>query len=161
MTTEEAIKILDPATSHAALMAKMGGIWNQPFALALIERAQTMGLEALRAQTDFNGTYVNVAWLKQVEAERDVLKNAKLDRSLWKGCQYCEADSEGYSTVFKDDTGRSRRLYIPEGEAAIVLPGKYNHKAYIKIGYCPFCGKPLTEEAWVELERRINGGKTD
>lgn len=136
MTIEEAIQILDPATSRAALMAKMGGVWNGTFALALIERAQAMGLEALRAQ-------------------RDALKNTKLDRSLWKGCQYCEADSEGYSTVFKDDAGRSRRLYIPEGEAAIVVPGEYNHKAYIKIGYCPFCGKPLTKEAWTELERRI------
>lgn len=135
MTTEEAIKILDPATSHDALMKKMGGVWNQAFALALIERAQEMGLEALRAQQ----------------------APVKLDRSLWEGCQYCEPDSEGYSTVFKDDTGRSRRLYIPEGEAAIVLPGKYNHKAYIKIGYCPFCAKPLTEEAWAELEQRIGG----
>lgn len=25
--------------------------------------------------------------------------------------------------------------------------------------YCPFCGRPLTEEAWAELERRINGGQ--
>ena len=23
--------------------------------------------------------------------------------------------------------------------------------------YCPGCGKPLTEEAWAELERRIGG----
>ncbi|NCE63703.1 hypothetical protein D1159_03695 [Pseudoflavonifractor sp. 524-17] len=25
----------------------------------------------------------------------------------------------------------------------------------VKINYCPFCGRPLTEEAWAELERRI------
>lgn len=24
--------------------------------------------------------------------------------------------------------------------------------------YCPECGKPQTEEAWTELERRISGG---
>lgn len=52
MTTEEAIQILDPATSRDALMKKMGGIWNQPFARALLERAQKMGLEALRAQIE-------------------------------------------------------------------------------------------------------------
>lgn len=28
-------------------------------------------------------------------------------------------------------------------------------------GYCPGCGRPLTEEAWAELERRINDGTTD
>lgn len=29
--------------------------------------------------------------------------------------------------------------------------------------YCPYCGKPLTEEAWEQLERRIGGndGKID
>ena len=28
-------------------------------------------------------------------------------------------------------------------------------------GFCYACGLPLTEEAWAELERRINGGTTD
>lgn len=27
--------------------------------------------------------------------------------------------------------------------------------------FCPDCGRPLTEEAWAELERRINDGTTD
>lgn len=27
--------------------------------------------------------------------------------------------------------------------------------------YCPGCGRPLTEEAWAELERRINDGTID
>lgn len=27
--------------------------------------------------------------------------------------------------------------------------------------YCNRCGKPLTKEAWAELERRINDGTTD
>ena len=27
--------------------------------------------------------------------------------------------------------------------------------------FCPYCGRPLTEAAWAELERRINGGTTD
>lgn len=52
----------------------------------------------------------------------------KLDRSRWKGCEYC-----------KD---------IP--------------KSFLK-GFCYACGRPLTEEAWAELERRIggNGYETD
>lgn len=28
-------------------------------------------------------------------------------------------------------------------------------------GFCPECGRPLNEEAWAELERRINYGTTD
>lgn len=27
--------------------------------------------------------------------------------------------------------------------------------------YCPFCGRPRIEEAWAELERRINSGTVD
>lgn len=29
---------------------------------------------------------------------------------------------------------------------------------YKILKFCPFCGRPLTEEAWAELERRINSG---
>ena len=25
----------------------------------------------------------------------------------------------------------------------------------IKVSYCPVCGRPLTEEAWAELEKRM------
>lgn len=86
---------------------------------------------------------------------------AKLDRSLWEGCDYCKGDLEGYTAQFRDMNGRSRPLYIPEGEAMIVAPGKYNHRFCIPIKYCPGCGKPLTEEVWAELERKINGRELD
>lgn len=62
------------------------------------------------------------------------------------GCEYCKADLEGYSTCFRGADGRSVRMYIPEGEAAIAVPGRYNHKAYIPISYCPFCGRSLPGE---------------
>ena len=81
----------------------------------------------------------------------------KLDRSRWEGCEHCKGDLEGYTSCFRDAEGRSRRLYIPEGKAMIVAPGKYNHQFCIPIKYCPFCGRPLTEESWAELERRIGG----
>lgn len=29
------------------------------------------------------------------------------------------------------------------------------------VPYCQYCGRPQTEEAWAELERRINGGTVD
>lgn len=55
---------------------------------------------------------------------------AKLDRSRWEGCCYC-----------KDSN--LRMMYFLQSKK-----------------YCSGCGKPLTKEAWVELERRINGGKS-
>lgn len=27
----------------------------------------------------------------------------------------------------------------------------------VKVSYCPVCGRPLTEEAWAELEKRLRG----
>ena len=87
--------------------------------------------------------------------------NAKLDRSKWKGYSCCKGDLDGYTAQFRDADGRSRPLYIPEGEAMIVMHGKYNHQFRIPIGYCPHCGRPLTEAAWAELERRIGNETTD
>lgn len=34
--------------------------------------------------------------------------------------------------------------------------GKYSYAYVYDVRYCPNCGRPLTEEAWEELERRIN-----
>lgn len=36
----------------------------------------------------------------------------------------------------------------------------YGYRNY-KPAYCRDRGKPLNEEAWAEMERRINGGSTD
>lgn len=55
----------------------------------------------------------------------------RLDRSRWEGCVCCK-------------TPRSMRA-----------------RQNIGYRYCEHCGCPLTEEAWAELERRINGEKTD
>ena len=61
----------------------------------------------------------------------DQQNSAKLDRSRWEGCRFCNDE-----------------------EVANFLLSK-------KESYCPYCGRPLTEEAWAELEGRINGGTTD
>ena len=53
----------------------------------------------------------------------------KLDRSRWKRCGWCDKDG-----------------------VAI-----YEHSALVP-EYCTACGRPLTEGAWAELERRMNGG---
>lgn len=79
----------------------------------------------------------------------------KLDRSQRKGCEFCIGDFDGYTPRFRDVNGKSRPLFIPEGKAMIVLNGRYNRDYDIPIKYCPFCGRPLTEEAWAELERRL------
>ncbi len=38
---------------------------------------------------------------------------------------------------------------------------EYCRDYWLPWAYCPFCCRPLTEEAWSELERRINDGTAD
>lgn len=84
---------------------------------------------------------------------------AKLDRRRWKGCDYCDANI--YVKVKK----HLRPLLAPAtyvGELRDKLED-LTSEAYVEVHkkYCPLCGRPLTEEAWAELERRINDGTTD
>lgn len=55
-------------------------------------------------------------------------QQAKLDRSRWEGCDSC-------------GNQKIKQIMLDRGRK-----------------YCSVCGRPLTEEAWAELERRINGG---
>lgn len=71
----------------------------------------------------------------------------KLDRNKLDGCEWC------HDEVFFDNEDMELELQHPlEDEPRMVYPN-----------YCPMCGRPLTEEAWVELERKIGGcnGTTD
>lgn len=63
---------------------------------------------------------------------------AKLDRSRWEGCEWCE--NTGAVIIEQHHAFRSKRK---RGSAVAI--------------YCPSCGKPLTEDAWAELEWRIRG----
>lgn len=59
---------------------------------------------------------------------------AHIDRSKWEACELCS---------------------LPDGKSAsrLILAETCNGEAK----YCPSCGRPLTEEAWAELERRLRG----
>lgn len=60
-----------------------------------------------------------------------------IDRSKWEYCLTCR-DLQ----------------YLPHEMCADVkMPGG----SEIGASFCPSCGRPLTEEAWAELERRLRG----
>lgn len=73
--------------------------------------------------------------------------------SRWSGCKYCKGDLDGYTSAIKDWPGPGR-MYIPEGEANLVVSGRYSHRACIQIRFCPMCGRPLTDEAEAALKKR-------
>ena len=82
---------------------------------------------------------------------------AKLDWSWWEGCDMCatqwtKADwAHGGAHDFRID-----------GDILYYFDAQFGWDG-IQIKCGPVCGRPLTEEAWVELERRIGGndGTTD
>ena len=69
----------------------------------------------------------------------------RLDRRWWEGCHVCAA--RGCETCLHRSHDKSQ---YPCRDCA--KSGKFE-----PIWYCPSCGKPQTELAWAELERRIGG----
>lgn len=81
-------------------------------------------------------------WLHELIAFRAQQAPVKLDRSLWKGCELCKnAERIG---------GLSKAYQKGHGDWSV-------EAALNEYKYCTVCGKPITEEAWAELERRIGG----
>lgn len=106
-----------------------------------------------------------LSWEEMMEV-RDISISAlraqpeKLDRSRWVGCPCCwkpECDCCAHAARREElDPCKScvKGYQESEGEEC---PG------YVAANYCHHCGRPLTEEAWADLERRIGGnnGTTD
>lgn len=72
----------------------------------------------------------------------------KLDMRRWDGCDFC-AKVCG-NCIYKSMGGGEEpcRSFVEFSKFVSPFHGKY----------CRECGRHLTEEAWAELERRVNGG---
>lgn len=106
-----------------------------------LKEAVDMAVSALRAQHD----------VKCVEIE--AFKPAKLGRSRWEGCERCNWNwnLEDLGAWMRGELGEIRII----GD---VMPcGVSSAQTVEQIKYCPFCGRPITEEAWAEMEMRIGG----
>lgn len=91
---------------------------------------------------------------------------AHIDREGWeKPCGMC-----GGKTTLYQHTNTTKLFMNTFGEAATLvtecmacppyadccMKGISANSAF-KINFCPECGRPLTEEAWAELEKRLRG----
>lgn len=84
---------------------------------------------------DFNHTADDVDEACRMAVAALRAQQAKLDRSRWEGCPDCKRQ---WGVL--DD--RTSRFEIRRKK------------------FCGSCGRPLTEEAWAELERRIGETET-
>lgn len=67
-----------------------------------------------------------------------------IDREAWEPCEWCEgANTINGTAVFS----KNSKTIIETVEYTNAVEGKFD--------FCPHCGRPLTEEAWAELERRL------
>lgn len=79
---------------------------------------------------------------------------AKLDRSRWEGCEHCDVEWEPRKH-WRDDNYGSHEFRI-DGDSILYHDSQLGWEG-VKIKFCPFCGCPLTEEAWAELAQKIGG----
>lgn len=69
-----------------------------------------------------------------------------ISREFWEPCGACK---EGKITI-----------HVPEFRAMAVCNQHMDHEAFdleMHSKFCPWCGRPMTEEAWAELEKRLRG----
>ena len=77
----------------------------------------------------------------------------RIDREQWGLCEFC-----GY-TEYPD-----KKLYPKDGYLFYAgyikqyAVDSFREEETEDVKFCPRCGRPLTEEAWAELERRVCGG---
>lgn len=113
-------------------------------------------------------------------AKEIACKSAHIDRKAWeKPCSVC-----GGKTTLYQQTNTTKLFISTFGKAATLVTECMACPPYadccvkdvsansaFKIKFCPECGRPLTEEAWAELEKKlqvaatareggINGGRT-
>lgn len=68
---------------------------------------------------------------------------AHIDREAWNTCGYCNGAKWAYGNI---------TVCVPNGDKKQIETEEERY-----FDYCPICGRPLTEEAWAELEKRLRG----
>lgn len=71
---------------------------------------------------------------------------AHIDREAWEPCGACKDGNV--------------KINIPEFHAMAICNQHMDHEAFtltLQTRFCPVCGRPLTPEAWAELEKRVRG----
>lgn len=81
---------------------------------------------------------------------------AHIDREKWEPCEYCQrrTSPDEVSMLTTDENGSETGMFVFNGILASNTDGLQMRQIY----FCPICGRPLSEESWAELERRVFGG---
>lgn len=75
---------------------------------------------------------------------------AHIDREAWKPCEHCKPKCRICANC---------SILGKCGEPQVCVDCKDYSNFYSDYNYCDYCGRPMTEEAWEELEKRVRGEK--
>lgn len=79
----------------------------------------------------------------RIELKPDAAEPPRLDRSAWEPCRRCKTCQSCKSSICGLDD-KSSECYDCD-----------NMGNYEPMGFCPWCGRPLTDAAWEMLERSL------
>lgn len=78
---------------------------------------------------------------------------ARIDREKWEPCEFC-----GYTEYPEKKLYPKDGYLFYAGYTKQYAVDSFHEEETEDVKFCPRCGRPLTEEAWAELERRVCGG---
>ena len=139
MDREEAIRAFEKIKRNAEThLGKKYAIGCENYYKNKIELAK-IALDALRSNED--QTRSNEGALQDHTGDAaDMMTPAHIDREAWEPCELCEKFDEIICQF-------SKRTEYDQSITS----------KYVEARFCPKCGRPLTPEAWAELEKRVRG----
>lgn len=137
-------------TGEPLTLEQLREMVDKPAYLYIYDTALDSGWEIIKAVTKdkiifrgWNTVYVPISSLGKC-FDLYAYQPAQIDRETWESCPCCDAAKANSGVV-------NQALWVKEPEVnKWTLFGK-------KLEYCPICGRPLTPEAWAELEKRLRG----
>lgn len=88
---------------------------------------------------------------------------AHIDKGAWEECTYCSGIPHMEGVELKPCASGNIGCEVAFGKCrddesvGMVVYHRNTAGGYVDFDFCPFCGKPQTEEAWVMLEKRLRG----